>query len=64
MNIFDFDGTIYDGDSCKDIIIYGLRKHFLVVVPSLYRTIKKMAELKTLPNLLFQLLTMKLGFHH
>ena len=46
MNIFDFDGTIYDGDSCKDIIIYGLRKHFLVVVPSLYRTIKMYKKYK------------------
>ena len=24
MNIYDFDGTIYKGDSCKDIVKYGL----------------------------------------
>ena len=27
MNIYDFDGTIYDGDSCRDIVKYGLKKH-------------------------------------
>ncbi len=25
MNIYDFDGTIYDGDSCKDLVLYGLK---------------------------------------
>lgn len=27
MNIYDFDGTIYDGDSCIDIVKYGLKKY-------------------------------------
>jgi HAD superfamily phosphoserine phosphatase-like hydrolase len=27
MNIYDFDGTIYEGDSCHDIVIFGL-KHY------------------------------------
>ena len=27
MNIYDFDGTIYDGDSTKDIIRYGFKRH-------------------------------------
>ena len=27
MNIYDFDGTIYNGDSCRDIVIYGLKKY-------------------------------------
>lgn len=27
MNIYDFDGTIYDGDSTVDFYLYCLRKH-------------------------------------
>lgn len=40
MNIYDFDGTIYDGDSCVDIVIYGLKKHFFTVIPCINRTYK------------------------
>lgn len=32
MNIYDFDGTLYDGDSTFDFILYSLKKH-----PSLLR---------------------------
>ena len=35
MNIYDFDGTIYNGDSCKDIIIYGLKKYPKLTIESL-----------------------------
>ncbi len=35
MNIYDFDGTIYDGDSCKDIVKYGLKKYFKITYASL-----------------------------
>ena len=42
MNIYDFDGTIYNGDSCKDIVIYGLKKHPKVTFESL----KKAKKLK------------------
>ena len=27
MNIYDFDNTIYNGDSCKDIVKYGFKKY-------------------------------------
>ena len=40
MNIFDFDNTIYDGDSCKDIVMYGLKKHFLLTMKSLIKASK------------------------
>ena len=39
--IYDFDGTIYDGDSCRDIVKYGLRKHPIVTLKAL----KKAKEL-------------------
>ena len=35
MNIYDFDGTIYNGDSCKDIVLYGLKKHPSLTIASL-----------------------------
>ena len=35
MNIYDFDGTIYNGDSCKDIVHYGLRKHPILTIRAL-----------------------------
>ncbi len=35
MNIYDFDGTIYNGDSCKDIVIYGLLHYPSIVLKSL-----------------------------
>ena len=27
MNVYDFDDTIYDGDTNKDIIKYALKKY-------------------------------------
>ena len=35
MNIYDFDNTIYDGDSCRDIVIFGLKKYPRIVLKSL-----------------------------
>lgn len=32
MNVYDFDGTIYDGDSTVDFYLYCLRKHPRLVV--------------------------------
>ena len=37
MNIYDFDNTIYDGDSCKDIVMYGLRKYPRLTFKSLLK---------------------------
>lgn len=37
MNVYDFDKTIYDGDSTADFYIYSLKKHkkILLLIPSL-----------------------------
>lgn len=40
MNIYDFDGTIYDGDSCKDIVKFGLKKHFKITIESVKKAKK------------------------
>lgn len=37
MNIYDFDNTIYDGDTNKDIIIFGLKKYPFKVIFSLLK---------------------------
>ena len=37
MNIYDFDNTIYDGDSCKDIVLYGLKKYPKIAFKSLLK---------------------------
>lgn len=31
MNIYDFDGTLYDGDSTFDFILYSLKKHPVLI---------------------------------
>ena len=35
LNVYDFDDTIYDGDSCRDIVKYGLRKHPFITLRAL-----------------------------
>ena len=35
MNIYDFDGTIYNGDSCRDIVKYGLKRHPFITLKAL-----------------------------
>ena len=37
MNIYDFDNTIYNGDSCKDIVLYGLKKYPNIALKSLIK---------------------------
>jgi HAD superfamily phosphoserine phosphatase-like hydrolase len=44
MNIYDFDGTIYDGDSTKDIIKYGFKKHPFMVLKCLKRARRANAD--------------------
>lgn len=39
MNIYDFDDTIYDGDTFVDIIKYSLVKHPLITLGSIFKTI-------------------------
>ncbi len=40
MNIYDFDGTIYNGDSCRDIVKYGLMKHPFITLKALKKAKK------------------------
>ena len=37
MNVYDFDKTIYDGDSTADFYIFSLKRHkkILLLAPSL-----------------------------
>ena len=39
MNIFDFDNTIYNGDTCKDIVKYALKKHPFLTLNSLSKAL-------------------------
>ena len=38
MNIYDFDNTIYDGDTNKDIIFYSLKRYPINVINSLIKS--------------------------
>ena len=40
MNIYDFDDTIYDGDTEYDLIKYGLKKHPIYTLGSLIKAYK------------------------
>ena len=46
MNIYDFDDTIYDGDSNKDIIMYSLKKHPFKVLKALNKAKKEEKKYK------------------
>lgn len=40
MNIYDFDNTIYKGDTNKDILLYSFKKHPFKVIKALKKTKK------------------------
>ena len=40
MNIYDFDNTIYNGDTNKDILLYSFKKHPFKVIKALKKTKK------------------------
>lgn len=40
MNIYDFDNTIYKGDTNKDILLYSFKKHPFKVIRALKKTKK------------------------
>ena len=40
MNIYDFDNTIYEGDTGVDMMLYGFKKYPFKVIKSLIRGIK------------------------
>lgn len=46
MNIYDFDDTIYNGDTNKDIILYSLVRHPFKVISSLVKANKLNKEYK------------------
>ena len=46
MNIYDFDDTIYDGDTSTDLVKWGLRKHPIITLKSLLKAYKLNKEYK------------------
>ena len=46
MNVYDFDDTIYNGDTNKDIIKYGLKKYPKITIKALLRARKINKEYK------------------
>ena len=63
MNVFDFDGTIYDGDSSKDFFFYCLKKYpktrakiFPVMIYGMGFGLK-MVKKKTFKQKLFSIVT-------
>ncbi len=40
MNIYDFDNTIYNGDTNRDIIVYSIKRHPINVIISLIKSKK------------------------
>lgn len=46
MNVYDFDDTIYDGDTNKDIIKYALKKYPKITIKALLRARKVNKEYK------------------
>lgn len=46
MNIYDFDDTIYNGDTNRDIIVYGFKKHPFLVLKALKKAKKLQKEYK------------------
>ena len=48
VNVYDFDDTIYNGDSTADFIIYSLKKHpkIFVTFPETFKAFIKFYVLK------------------
>ena len=46
MNIYDFDNTIYKGDTNKDILLYSFKKHPFKVIKALKKTKKLECDYK------------------
>lgn len=47
MNIYDFDNTIYEGDTGVDIVLYGLKKFPFKVIKCIVRGLKLRRKYKT-----------------
>ena len=46
MNIYDFDNTIYNGDTNRDILLYSFKRHPFLVIKALKKTKKLEKEYK------------------
>lgn len=46
MNIYDFDDTIYNGDTNRDILMYGFKKHPFLVLKALKKAKKLQKDYK------------------
>ena len=46
MNIYDFDDTIYNGDTNRDILMYGFKKHPFLVLKALKKAKKLQNDYK------------------
>ncbi len=58
MRVFDFDGTIYDGESCVDFFLYTLRRHphNITLLPRVLYMLWRYKHLKvSAEELIFQL---------
>ncbi len=52
MRVFDFDGTIYDGESCVDFFLFSLRKHpkNITLLPRVLYMLWRYKRLKITPD--------------
>ena len=41
MNIYDFDNTIFDGDSSCKFILYSIKKHPILLIESILKALKE-----------------------
>ena len=56
INLFDFDGTIYDGDSTFDFIIYEIKRHPIILITLFEKSTLSLAFLSKMqkqPTFLF-----------
>lgn len=51
MRVFDFDGTIYDGDSGIDFVTYSLKKYPFLVIKSIFLGFIKLISFKSLKEI-------------
>ena len=47
MNIYDFDNTIYEGDTGVDMVLYGLKKHPFKVIKCIIKGLKLRKKYKS-----------------
>ncbi len=50
MNIYDFDNTIYEGDTGVDMVLYGLKKYPIKTLKCVFKGLKLRKKYKTTNN--------------